>query len=60
MSGLDKKEQAKVTVITPATLKRRFQAGRFNRDESDRLFRFAKVLKAAIDLFEGDINSART
>ncbi len=59
MSGLDKKELAKVTVIAPATLQRRAKAGHFNPDESDRLYRFAEVLKAAKDLFEGDMAAAK-
>ena len=60
LSGLGKKELAEVAVIAPATLLRRAKAGKFNRDESDRLYRFAKILKAATDLFEGDIKTART
>ena len=59
LSGLDKKELARVTVIAPATLQRRAKTGKFNRDESDRLYRFAKVLKAATDLFEGDKEAAK-
>ena len=59
LSGLSKKELAKVAVIAPATLQRRARAGKFNRDESDRLYRFAKILKAATDLFEGDMETAR-
>jgi len=58
LSGVDKKTLAMVTVIAPATLQRRAKAGRFNQDESDRLYRFAEVLKAASDLFEGDMPEA--
>jgi len=57
LSGLDEKELAKV--ITPATLRRREKAGKFTLDESDRLYRFAKVLKAATDLYAGDEEAAR-
>jgi putative toxin-antitoxin system antitoxin component (TIGR02293 family) len=57
-SKLDKKELAKVTVIAPATLQRRAKSGRFSKDESDRLYRFAAVLKATNDLFEGDADAA--
>lgn len=60
LSGLGKKGLAEVTVIAPATLQRRAKAGKFNRDESDRLYRFAKILKAATDLFEGDVETAKT
>jgi len=58
LSGMDKKTLATVTVIAPATLQRRAKAGRFSQDESDRLYRFAEVLKAAGDLFEGDMAEA--
>lgn len=51
---LDKKALAQATVISPATLQRRAKNGQFNRDESDRLYRFSLLLKTAIDLFEGD------
>ena len=51
---LDKKALAQATVISPATLQRRAKNGQFNKDESDRLYRFSLLLKAAIDLFEGD------
>ncbi|RJG42454.1 type II RES/Xre toxin-antitoxin system antitoxin [Motilimonas pumila] len=59
LSGLDKKELAKVTVIAPATLQRRAKSGHFNQVESDRLYRFAELLKAAIDLFEGNSEQAK-
>lgn len=59
LSGLDKKELARAAVIKPATLRRRARAGKFNQDESDRLYRFARLLKAATDLFEGDKEEAR-
>lgn len=58
-AGLERKELARYVVIAPATLRRRAAAGRFKMDESDRLFRFAEVLKAATDLFEGDKARAR-
>lgn len=58
ISGLSKAEIAKAAVISPATLQRRSKSGRFSRDESDRLYRFAKVLEAAIDLYGGDKNAA--
>lgn len=54
ISCLDKKDFAKVVTIPPATLRRRLEAGQFKQDESDRLYRYAEVMKAAIDLFEGD------
>jgi len=54
VAGLEHQELARYLVIPPATLRRRAKAGRFKVEESDRLYRFAEVLKAAIDLFEGD------
>lgn len=54
VAGLEHKELARYLVIPPATLRRRAKAGKFKMDEGDRLYRFAEVLKAAIDLFEGD------
>jgi putative toxin-antitoxin system antitoxin component (TIGR02293 family) len=54
VARLEQKNLAKYVAIPPATLQRRAKAGRFKTDESDRLYRFAEVLKAATDLFEGD------
>ncbi|MFH1804448.1 MAG: antitoxin Xre/MbcA/ParS toxin-binding domain-containing protein [Pseudomonadota bacterium] len=58
-AGLDRKELAKYVIIPMATLQRRAKLGRFKVDESDKLYRFAEVLKAATDLFEGDKAQAR-
>lgn len=59
VAGLELKELAKYIIIPQATLQRRAKLGRFKVDESDRLYRFAEVLKAATDLFEGDKERAR-
>ncbi len=59
MSGLDKATLATTTTIAPATLQRRAKAGSFSKDESDRLYRFAEVFKATLDLFENDKHAAR-
>ncbi|CAM3321829.1 type II RES/Xre toxin-antitoxin system antitoxin [Shewanella violacea] len=58
VSGIEKSELASATVIASATLQRRAKAGKFNRDESDRLYRFAEVYKSALDLFEGEGDDA--
>ncbi len=58
-AGLDRKELAKYVVIPMATLQRRAKLGRFKVDESDKLYRFAEVLHAATNLFEGDRDRAR-
>lgn len=59
IAGLEHQELASFVRIPRATLRRRAKAGRFKIDESDRLYRFAVVLKAATDLFEGDYERAR-
>jgi putative toxin-antitoxin system antitoxin component (TIGR02293 family) len=56
---LDKKTLSIHANIAPATLARRFKAGRFTPEESDRLYSFAQVLNAAMNLFEGDLEAAR-
>jgi putative toxin-antitoxin system antitoxin component (TIGR02293 family) len=58
IAGLEHKELARYVVIPQATLHRRAKQGRFKVDESDRLYRFAEIFKAATDLFEGDKNRA--
>lgn len=58
-AGLDRKALARITLIAPATLQRRAKGGRFNREESDRLYRFAQLFDAACDLHEGDADAAR-
>lgn len=58
-SGLEHKALARYVGIPPATLQRRAKAGKFNVDESDRLYRFAEVFNAATELFEGDNERAR-
>lgn len=55
---VDKKSLAAYADIAPATLQRRLKAGRFSRDESDRLYSFVAVINAATDLFEGNGEAA--
>lgn len=57
--GLEQKELAHFVAIPSATLQRRAGTGRFKLAESDGLYRFAEVFKAALDLFEGDIDATR-
>ncbi len=45
--------------ISPRTLNRRKEEGRFHPDESDRLLRATRVFASALSLFEGDANAAR-
>lgn len=58
ISGLEKKQLAKITNISPASLNRRYKSGFFTEAESDKLYRYAEVYQAALDLFEG--NNERT
>jgi putative toxin-antitoxin system antitoxin component (TIGR02293 family) len=50
---------AEVALITPRTLARRKKAGRMRSDESDRLVRLARVFSRAIELYEGNVDSAQ-
>ncbi|MFG6667701.1 antitoxin Xre/MbcA/ParS toxin-binding domain-containing protein [Halomonas sp. HNIBRBA4712] len=60
ISGIEQKTLARYVDIAPATLSRRAKTGRFKMAESDRLYRFAELYKAALDLFEGDAEQARS
>jgi putative toxin-antitoxin system antitoxin component (TIGR02293 family) len=60
ISGLEKKQLAEITTIPSASLKRRFKSGFFTEAESDRLYRYAEVYKATLDLFEGDNEKLQT
>lgn len=57
--GLSESDMAKAMEIAPSTLHRRIKCGRFNRDESDKLYRLARIFSAACDLCEGDSSAAR-
>ncbi|OLO08373.1 antitoxin [Salinicola sp. MH3R3-1] len=59
MSGIEQKALAGYVAIPSATLNRRAKSGRFKMAESDRLYRFAELFKATLDLFEGDADGAR-
>lgn len=54
------RELAEVVLITQRTLARRKRAGRFAPDESDRLVRVSRVFARSIELFEGDVEGARS
>lgn len=54
------RELANVALITPRTLARRKKAGRMQPAESDRLVRLARVFSRAIELFDGDVEAARS
>jgi putative toxin-antitoxin system antitoxin component (TIGR02293 family) len=49
---------ARLVSIPQRTLTRRKQSGRLQPDESERLFRVARVIEKAVQLFEGDREAA--
>lgn len=57
--GIPIDELAKLVDIKTRTLARRRDVGKLESDESDRLLRASRILGRAIELFEGDIESAR-
>ncbi|TVP60319.1 MAG: DUF2384 domain-containing protein [Halomonadaceae bacterium] len=56
---MNKKELASRLRIPGSTLMRREKSGRFTSEESDRIYRLTKIIKASEDLFEGDTAAAR-
>jgi putative toxin-antitoxin system antitoxin component (TIGR02293 family) len=58
-TGLTKEEAHLLVSIAPRTLVRRKEEGRLHPDESDRLVRAARVFARAVDLFGGNVPSAR-
>src|SRR5580658_4620474 len=50
---------AQVVEISERTLARRKKSGRFAPDETDRVVRTSRVFARAIELFEGNADSAR-
>lgn len=58
LAGMEKVEMSRAVAISRSTLRRRAIEGRFTLAEGDRLYRFAKLLGAAINLFEGDRKKA--
>ncbi|MEQ9411350.1 MAG: DUF2384 domain-containing protein [Fuerstiella sp.] len=58
-SGLTKERIARLVAIPPRTLARRQREGWLSPEESDRLLRASRVVEAAVDLFEGDVDEAR-
>lgn len=58
-SGLSTGDLAEAVVIKLRTLHRRKEQGRLEPDESDRLLRVSRVFGRALELFEGNAESAR-
>ncbi|KAA0911353.1 antitoxin Xre-like helix-turn-helix domain-containing protein [Pusillimonas sp. ANT_WB101] len=59
MTGINQQDLSEIVAIASATLQRRNKAGRFSKDESDRIYRLAHLLDSAIELFEGDRDAAK-
>ncbi|HEX4627330.1 MAG TPA: antitoxin Xre/MbcA/ParS toxin-binding domain-containing protein [Gemmatimonadales bacterium] len=58
-TALSTTDLAALVQIPLRTLHRRKEEGRFQPDESDRLLRASRLFARALDLFEGDAESAR-
>jgi putative toxin-antitoxin system antitoxin component (TIGR02293 family) len=58
--SVSSQELADAALITQRTLARRKRTGRLGPDESDRLVRVSRVFARSIELFEGDVESARS
>lgn len=56
---LEKKDVLSLVDIKERTLARRKEEGRLRPEESDRLVRAARIFAQAVELFEGDRESAR-
>lgn len=57
---LSQQELAELVDMSTRTLARRREKGRLESDESDRLVRLARVFALTIELFEGDVEAARS
>ena len=57
--GLSRSELADLVQVKPRTLDRRKREGHLLPEESDRLLRVSRVFGKALELFEGDPESAR-
>jgi len=58
-TALSTNDLADIVQIKRRTLNRRKEEGRFQPDESDRLLRASRLFAKALELFEGDAESAR-
>ena len=53
-AGLDEREAAEIMGTSVRTLARRRKAGRLETEESDRLYRIARLFERAVEVFGGD------
>lgn len=56
--GLDEREAAVIMGTSVRTLARRRKAGRLGTEESDRLYRIARIFERAVEVFGGDTEAA--
>ena len=56
--GLDEREAAAIMGTSVRTLARRRKAGRLEAEESDRLYRIARLFERAVEVFGGDAEAA--
>lgn len=57
--GLTQQGMADLVGIPPRTLQRRRAAGLFDRQESERLYRYFRLYRRAVEVFDDDAESAR-
>jgi putative toxin-antitoxin system antitoxin component (TIGR02293 family) len=57
--GLTQQAMADLIDVPTRTLQRRRAAGRFDKGESERLYRYIRMYQRALDVFDGDDDSAR-
>ena len=57
-AGLDEREVATIMGTSIRTLARRRKVGRLEAEESDRLYRIARLFERAVEVFGGDAEAA--
>ena len=57
--GLSQQDMARLIDVAPRTLQRRRLTGRFDALESERLYRFIRLFRRALEVFDDDSGSAR-
>jgi len=57
--GVSTRRLADVVGISPSTLSRRRKRGRFDKDESERVLRIARIALRAVDVLEGPENARK-
>ncbi len=55
--AISQKELASYLGLSEATLHRRFRAGQFNAEESERLYRYVEIFERAKELFDDEVKA---